>query len=144
MNDWLLAQGISTPQAGVWAGLLLGLLLAVLLAGWFSRRASLAERLRLKPEVDRLEQKLEQLRVELSDAAQQNAQLQARNEEREHSFKRQIQQLEQAELRLSENFERLAGRIFEERSEKFTDLNRRQLDTLLSPLNEGKSIVGMS
>ena len=136
MNDWLLAQGISTPQAGVWAGLLLGLLSAVLLAGWFSRRASLAERLRLGPEVDRLEQKLEQLRVELSDAAQQNAQLQARNEEREHSFKRQIQQLEQAELRLSENFERLAGRIFEERSEKFTDLNRRQLDTLLSPLSE--------
>lgn len=136
MNDWLLAQGISTPQAGVWAGLLLGVVLAVLMASWFSRRASLAERIRLEPEAARLEQKLEQLRMELADTNQQNAQLQTRNEEREHSFKRQIQQLEQAELRLSENFERLAGRIFEERSEKFTDLNRRQLDTLLSPLGE--------
>lgn len=136
MNDWLLAQGISTPQTGVWAGLLLGVLLAVLLAWWSSRRASLAERVRLEPEVERLEQKLEQLRIELSDAGQHNAQLQARNEEREHSFRRQIEQLERAELRLSENFERLAGRIFEERSEKFTDLNRKQLDTLLSPLSE--------
>jgi len=136
MNDWLLAQGISTPQAGVWAGLMLGVWLAVVLSWWFSRRGSLAERARLEPEVQMLELKLEQLRSELSDAGQHNAQLQARNEEREHSFTRQIQQLEQAELRLSENFERLAGRIFEERSEKFTDLNRRQLDTLLSPLSE--------
>ncbi len=136
MNDWLLAQGISSPQAGAWAGLLLGILITVLLTGWYSRRAIQIERARLEPEVERLEEKLEQLRAQLSEAGQFNAQLQARNDERELGFKRQIQQLEQAELRLSENFERLAGRIFEERSEKFSDLNRRQLDTLLSPLSE--------
>ncbi|HKX56750.1 MAG TPA: DNA recombination protein RmuC, partial [Xanthomonadales bacterium] len=79
---------------------------------------------------------LEQSRTELTQAKQDNASQFARSEERERSFQQQIKQLEQAELRLSEHFERLAGKIFEERSEKFTDLNRKQLDTLLSPLNE--------
>ncbi len=136
MNNWLISQGISNPQAGFWAGLFLGLLLAVILAWMFSRRASQIERSRHEPEITRLEQKLEELRSELSEAAQQNAKLQARGDEREISFQRQIKQLEESELRLSEHFERLAGRIFEERSEKFSDLNRKQLDTLLSPLSE--------
>lgn len=136
MNDWLMAQGISTPQAGVWAGLLLGLLLAVILAWLFSRRGIQAERARLGPEISELEEKLEASRKELSEAEQQKATLAARSEERDRNFQQQIKQLEQAELRLSEHFERLAGKIFEERSEKFTDLNRKQLDTLLSPLNE--------
>jgi DNA recombination protein RmuC len=72
----------------------------------------------------------------LGEAEQQKATLAARSEERDRNFQQQIKQLEQAEQRLSEHFERLAGKIFEERSEKFSDLNRKQLDTLLSPLNE--------
>jgi len=136
MNDWLMAQGISTPQAGVWAGLLFGMLLAVILAWLFSRRGIQAERARLGPEITQLEEKLETSRKELSEAEQQKATLAARSEERDRNFQQQIKQLEQAEQRLSEHFERLAGKIFEERSEKFTDLNRKQLDTLLSPLNE--------
>jgi len=136
MNEWLIAQGISTPQLGAWVGLSLGLFLAVLLAWWLSRRAIFAERSRLATEAARFELRVEELRSELSAANQQNATLQARSEERESSFQRQIHQLEQAELRLSEHFERLAGRIFEERSEKFSELNRKQLDALLSPLGE--------
>lgn len=136
MNDWLMSQGVSTPQAGLWAGLLLGLILAGVLVWIFSRRASLAERARFEPEIAELERKLDEARISLAETSQQNATLQARSEEREHNFQQQIQQLEQAELRLSEHFERLAGKIFEDRSEKFSDLNRKQLDTLLSPLSE--------
>ncbi len=136
MNEWLMSQGISTPQAGLWAGLLLGLLLTVTIAWLFSRRASEAERRRLKPEILQLEQKLEETRNSLAEANQNSATLLVRSEERECNFLQQIQQLEQAELRLSEHFERLAGKIFEDRSEKFSDLNRKQLDTLLSPLSE--------
>jgi DNA recombination protein RmuC len=136
MNDWLMSQGVSTPQAGLWAGLLVGLLLAALAAWLFSRRASLQERSRYEPELAELEQKLEDSRKSLAETSQDNAMLQARSEERERNFQQQIHQLEQAELRLSEHFERLAGKIFEERAGKFSDLNRKQLDTLLSPLNE--------
>jgi DNA recombination protein RmuC len=136
MNDWLISQGVSTPQAGLWAGLLFGLLLAAVSAWLGTRRASQSERNRLGPEIAELEKRLEQSRTELARASQDNASQLARSEERERSFQQQIKQLEQAELRLSEHFERLAGKIFEERSEKFSDLNRKQLDTLLSPLNE--------
>lgn len=136
MNDWLISQGISTPQAGIWAGLLLGLLLAVLAAWISARKASQAERNRFEPEIADLENRLDESRGLLSAANQENASVLARSEERERNFQQQIRQLEQAELRLSEHFERLAGKIFEERSEKFSDLNRKQLDTLLSPLNE--------
>ncbi|HKX55464.1 MAG TPA: hypothetical protein VJN01_05160, partial [Xanthomonadales bacterium] len=120
MNDWLISQGVSTPQAGLWAGLLFGLLLAAV-GTWFgARRASQSERNRLGPEIAELEKRLDQTRIELTQANQDNASQLARKEERERSFQQQIQQLEQAELRLSEQFERLAGKIFEERSEKFS------------------------
>ncbi|HET6565472.1 MAG TPA: DNA recombination protein RmuC [Xanthomonadales bacterium] len=136
MNDWLISQGISTAQAGIWAGMLIGLLLAVLAAWISARKASQAERDRLAPEIADLEKRLDESRVQLSEVNQENASMLARSEERERNFQQQIRQLEQAELRLSEHFERLAGKIFEERSEKLSNLNRKQLDTLLSPLSE--------
>lgn len=42
----------------------------------------------------------------------------------------------QTEARINEAFERLAGRIFEERSEKLSRLNEKQLETVLKPLGE--------
>jgi DNA recombination protein RmuC len=136
MNEWLISQGITTSQLGVWAGLALGLLLTVVLSWFFSRRAGLVERARLEPEIAQLQLQLQQLRAELADVNQDKAAMVARNEQREINFQQQIRQLEQAEQRLSDHFERLAGRIFEDRTEKFSDLNRKQLDTLLSPLND--------
>ncbi len=68
--------------------------------------------------------------------SRRNAVLQTRISDREQHYQEQIEKLEQAESRLAENFERLAGRIFEDRSEKLSDLNTRQLDTLLKPLGE--------
>jgi DNA recombination protein RmuC len=136
MNEWLISQGLSTPQVGLWAGLLIGLLLAAVSTWFGARQAGQTERNRLEPAIAEVEKRLEQSRSELARASQDNATQLARSEERERSFLQQIKQLEQAELRLSEHFERLAGKIFEERSEKFSDLNRKQLDVLLSPLNE--------
>jgi DNA recombination protein RmuC len=68
--------------------------------------------------------------------SRRNAVLTTRLSDREQHYMEQVQKLEQAETRLSENFERLAGRIFEDRSEKLSDLNTRQLDSLLKPLGE--------
>jgi len=68
--------------------------------------------------------------------SRRNAVLVTRLSDRELHYMEQVQKLEEAETRLTENFERLAGRIFEDRSEKLSDLNTRQLDSLLKPLGE--------
>jgi DNA recombination protein RmuC len=136
MNNWLMEQGLTSPLAGLWAGLMIGLLLSVLAAWWFSRRATQAEQQRLQPEIEEIQTRLEQLTGELASSEQRCAVLEARSKDREAHYIEQISNLEQAEKRLGENFERLAGKIFEQRSEKLSDLNRKQLDTLLNPLSE--------
>ena len=136
MNDWLIQQGIGNPQMGLLVGMLLGLLLAIVSAWVASRRSGQTEVDRLQPEMDALEARLEQAAQSLADSEQENAVLHSRAEDREKHYQEQILKLEAAEKRLSENFERLAGKIFEDRSEKLSELNTKQLDTLLKPLGE--------
>lgn len=50
--------------------------------------------------------------------------------------RRAAQDAGELERRTNEAFERLAGRIFEERSEKLSQLNEKQLETMLKPLGE--------
>jgi len=114
MNEWLLQQGISNPLMGLVVGVLVGLLGAIALAWLVSRRGARA----------------------LAESEQDSAVLQTRLADRELHYQEQIAKLEDAEKRLSENFERLAGKIFEDRSEKLSDLNTRQMDAILKPLSE--------
>lgn len=114
MNEWLIQQGIVSPQTGLVVGLLVGLLAAILLAWLVSRRAARA----------------------LAESEQNTAVLQTRLADRQQHYQEQISKLEDAEQRLSENFERLAGKIFEARSEKLSDLNTKQMDAILKPLSE--------
>jgi DNA recombination protein RmuC len=136
MNDWLIQQGIGNPQMGLMLGLLLGVLLAVVSAWVASRRSGQAEVGRLQPEIEALDVRLEQAAQALAESEQGNAVLQSRAADREKHYQEQILKLEAAEKRLSENFERLAGKIFEDRSEKLSELNTKQLDALLKPLGE--------
>ena len=136
MNDWLIQQGIGNPQMGLMLGLLLGLLLAVVSAWVASRRSGRAELGRLQPELDALDVRLEQAAQALAESERENAVLQSRAADRERHYHEQVRKLEEAEQRLSENFERLAGKIFEQRSEKLSELNTKQLDALLKPLGE--------
>lgn len=136
MNDWLIAQGVASPLGGLWIGLLLGGLFALVLAWAMSRRAARAERQRLLPEIDDREAGLAALREELAASEQRCAVLDTRAADREVHFREQLARLEAAEQRLAEHFDRLARRIFEERSEKLSELNRRQIDSLLAPLGE--------
>ena len=136
MNDWLIQQGIGNPQMGLMLGLLLGLLLAVVSAWVASRRSGQAAVARLQPEMDALDTRLEHATQARAESDQNNAVLQSRAADREKHYQEQILKLETAEKRLSENFERLAGKIFEERSEKLSELNTKQLDILLKPLGE--------
>lgn len=52
------------------------------------------------------------------------------------SRRRAAEEAGRSEQRMNEAFERLAGRIFEERSEKLSQLNEKQLETVLKPLGE--------
>jgi len=114
MNEWLLQQGISNPLMGLVVGVLFGLLCAIALAWLVSRRGARA----------------------LAESEQGSAVLQTRLADRELHYQEQIAKLEDAEKRLTENFERLAGKIFEDRSEKLSDLNTKQMDAILKPLSE--------
>ena len=114
MNEWLIQQGINNPQTGMLMGLLAGLLFAILLAWLVSRRGARA----------------------LAESEQDSAVLQTRLADKELYYQEQIANLEEAEKRLSDNFERLAGKIFEDRSEKLSDLNTKQMDAILKPLSE--------
>jgi len=136
MNDWLVTQGIVNPQMGLVLGLLIGLLATVAAAWIASRKSAGVQREALQPEIDDLGNRLEEARAELSDSVQNGAVLQTRISEREDHYQEQIRNLEEAEKRLSENFERLAGKIFEDRSEKLSELNTKQLDAVLKPLAE--------
>jgi DNA recombination protein RmuC len=136
MNEWLIQQGIVNPQTGLLVGLLLGLLATVIFAWIASRRASQSAASRLQPEIDELEAQLAETAGRLAEAEQECAVLVTRASDREEHYGDQIRKLEEAEKRLSGNFERLAGKIFEERSEKLSDLNTKQLDILLKPLGE--------
>ena len=55
--------------------------------------------------------------------------------ERKHTAEK-LQLLEQARGELKLQFEHLAGRIFDEKSTTFTELNREKLDTILQPFNK--------
>jgi DNA recombination protein RmuC len=136
MNEWLVQQGLSTPQTALIVGLLAGLLVAVALAWIASRRSAALQSARLEPEIAGLRDRLEESNERLVEAQKAKAVLETRAADREAHYQEQLQKLEQAEKRLAENFERLAGRIFEERSEKLSDLNAKQMEALLKPLGE--------
>ncbi|MGH8107756.1 MAG: DNA recombination protein RmuC [Arenimonas sp.] len=70
----------------------------------------------------------------LETLQQQYAALKAGSEAREQSGNEQIQLLKSAEDRLKENFENLAQKIFEDKTAKFKEQNKEQLDALLNPL----------
>ncbi len=136
MNEWLIQQGINNPQTGLVLGLLVGLLIAVVLAWFTSKRSAGIQSDRLQPEITALESRLGEVLTELAESEKQIAVLETHNTDRELHYREQLGKLEEAEKRLSENFERLAGKIFEERSEKLSDLNTKQLDAILKPLAE--------
>ena len=136
MNEWLLTQGIDNPALALLLGLLAGLVVAVVLAWLASRKSATSAEQRLQPRIDELRAELDATLETLSDAEKQNAVLEIQASDREKHFREQIAKLEDAEKRLAENFERLAGKIFEQRSEKLSDQNTKQMDAILKPLGE--------
>ena len=76
---------------------------------------------------------LQQLYVETKT---QNAELQTRIHEQGKNAEEKLNLLKDAEMRLNNQFESLAGKIFDERNKQFTEHNQTSLDHIVKPLRE--------
>ncbi|HHC7383242.1 TPA: DNA recombination protein RmuC [Vibrio parahaemolyticus] len=79
---------------------------------------------------------LSQMREQKSRLETQLREQQARHEQMNQANAEKLQILEQAEVRLKQQFEHLANQLFEEKTAKVDLQNRQSLEGLLSPLKE--------
>jgi DNA recombination protein RmuC len=82
------------------------------------------------------ESELRQLQQRYIETKTQNAELQARMNEQVKSSEEKLTLLKDAEARLNNQFENLAGKIFDERNRQFTEHNKTSLDHIVKPLRE--------
>ena len=97
----------------------------------------------LKLQVSQLREELVQWQGKWQQAEQRASQLrteleanQARFDGVNQSNEDKIALLQQAEQRLTQQFENLANKIFEQKTEKFSQANKQGLDAILTPLKE--------
>jgi DNA recombination protein RmuC len=130
MNEWLSQLDWNSLLLGLSAGLLV----AAVVAWGMLQRGIRREAERLRPEQARLEAALAEREQALAETTRELAVAQTRLEEQDAHFEKEKASLEQAEKRLTESFERLAGKVFDDRSQQFTRLSEQQLGILLKPL----------
>ncbi|MGD9020397.1 MAG: DNA recombination protein RmuC [Lysobacterales bacterium] len=136
MNEWLALLDVNSVMLGLLAGLVLGLV-ALIMAGRIARRRGAeAEAERLLPELQEKETLLAERTVALADVQRELAVAETRLEEQKLHHEAQKAALEENEKRLAEAFDRLAGKVFDERSKQFTELSEKQLSGLLKPLTK--------
>jgi DNA recombination protein RmuC len=136
MHEWLAQLDTNSAMIGLLTGLMVGLIAAVAMAKVARRRGAEAETERLQPVNDELEAGLKAREEELGGIQRALAITETRLEEQQQHHQTEKASLEEAEKRLSESFERLAGKVFDERSQRFTELSEKQLSGLLKPLSK--------
>jgi DNA recombination protein RmuC len=134
MNEWLAQLDINSVIMGLFAGLIVALISAITAAKIARRKGAEAETERLQPLNETLEESLKAREVELSEIQRELAITETRLDEQQQHHRAEKASLEEAEKRLTESFERLAGKVFDERSSQFTQLSEKQLSGLLKPL----------
>ena len=136
MNEWLAQLDTNSVIIGLFAGLIIGLVAVIAAAKSARRKGAAAETERLLPVNNELEAGLKTREEELAEIQRALAIADTRLEEQQQHHKTEKASLEEAEKRLSESFERLAGKVFDERSQRFTELSEKQLSGLLKPLTK--------
>jgi DNA recombination protein RmuC len=136
MNEWLAQLDINSLIIGLFAGLIIGLIAALFAAKSARRKGAQEETARLLPANSVLEAGLKARGEELADIQRALAITETRLEEQQQHHQTEKASLEEAEKRLTESFERLAGKVFDERSQRFTELSEKQLSGLLKPLTK--------
>ncbi|RLC50312.1 MAG: DNA recombination protein RmuC, partial [Candidatus Cloacimonadota bacterium] len=101
------------------------------------------EKSRLEAKTELLEKNLQENSAELSKERENNINLQSHqarietiNKTLEEKLQTQKQEIEELQKKFSDAFENLANKILEEKTKKFTEQNRSNLDELLNPLKE--------
>lgn len=144
MNEWMQTLDVNSLVVGLLAGLVLAAVAGIFAwrAGARSGRAEASvESEALRKELSLEAETLEAVRKErdllddsLEDARRELAVTRTRMEEQRDHFERERGNQEAAERRWADNFERLSGRILDDRSKQFSALSEKQLDQLLKPL----------
>ncbi len=120
MNEWLAQLDINSLIIGLFTGLIFAFFIAVTAAKTARRKGA----------------DLKAREEELAEIQRALAVSETRLEEQQQHHRTEKASLEEAEKRLSESFERLAGKVFDERSKRFTELSEKQLSGLLKPLTK--------
>lgn len=136
MSAWLGQWDIPSAVAGLLTGLLLGLVALAAVAGRARRKGASEREAELLPLRDELEARLQEREQALAGVRHDLAVAETRLDEQRQHHQAEKASLAEAEKRLTEAFERLAGRVFDERSRRFTELSEKQLSGLLKPLSK--------
>lgn len=83
-----------------------------------------------------LEKRLEQTNLQLADRCEVITELETRLEAERSAHSEKLKTLEQAREQLKQEFQGLANRIFDEKSQRFTESNKESMGHLLTPLRE--------
>ncbi len=79
---------------------------------------------------------ISQLHIDIADIRVLNTELATRIEEERKQSEQNLKLLEDAQEKLSEQFQNLANKIFEEKGKKFTEQNKEHIGVLINPLRE--------
>lgn len=83
-----------------------------------------------------MKDELEKLRSEIQDAKVSSAEWKSKFESQQEKFEEHKSEFESLQEKFTKEFELVANKILEEKSSKFTDQNKKNLDDILSPLKE--------
>ena len=136
VEKWLALLDINSFTVGLLTGLLPVLLLLIFALRRVRKKGVDSEADRLQPVINQLESVLTAREEELNEIRRSLAITETRLEEQRHHHQAEKSSLQEAEKRLSESFERLAGKVFDERAHRFTELSEKQLSGLLKPLSK--------
>ncbi len=90
----------------------------------------------LETEIASQREQIDCLHKKITDLRSTNAELNTRIEEQRNSASDKLDLMQNAEKKLTHQFESLAGKILEEKSKTFTEQNKTNLDNILNPLRE--------
>ena len=86
--------------------------------------------------IEHLEQQLEQLREEMQQLHMDIVKKESALEHADEKLKRQQEDVAKLQEKFSKDFEILASKILEDKSSKFTEKNRENMEQILNPLQE--------
>lgn len=90
----------------------------------------------ISSQLQQAEQEQKQAQRHANEAEKQLAELNANYRNLQERLTEQKEEMKQLQDRFKDEFENLANKILEEKSQKFTEQNREKLDQLLKPLGE--------